>query len=116
MDWCPKRKYHEYVVKQTLPNAQLELCAFCGHKAVFRTTDQGRLVRPKEYREAHIRAFAQPTGSTAKVFHEIYGYEPEQDAAHMAKQHAKHKKNQDDLIHEYKSYMKGGDKTVLQVP
>jgi hypothetical protein len=49
-----------------------EICVLCGRKWKWNKAARGRVDNP-EYVRVHQRQFAQPTGPTAKLFHQLYG-------------------------------------------
>lgn len=64
-------KYHKFLVLLSNSEAQVERCELCGHKEIYRKLEG--TVDNKKYLKDHIRDTAQPFGSTAKIFEEIYG-------------------------------------------
>ena len=73
MSKCPKDKwgYHDCIQFHDYPDAVVEGCQLCNKKLIYYKRD-GK-INETEYRNDHIRDFAQPYGSTAKIFYRIYG-------------------------------------------
>lgn len=68
---CKKRTYCSFKPILLAPDAQVEVCVFCGKKVIYNI--RGGRIDNAKYARDHIRDFAQPFGRTAKIFREIYG-------------------------------------------
>lgn len=109
---CPKRTYHDFKVIKLLKQANFEQCRYCGYKLVYRQTPAGRVAKPREYQESHIRALAQPTGKYSKIFHKLYGYEPARNLDKYHENQRRRETRRSDLLHDYSAFIKG-DRTVV---
>ena len=69
---CKKQTYCDFEISRNLPDAQIEVCSFCGKKVVYYKDQQGNMDDAKYMRD-HIRHTVQPYGRTARMFREIYG-------------------------------------------
>lgn len=69
---CKKNKYCNFEAVAEDSKTLKEICTFCGRPAYWNKDKFGRLDNRK-YHRFHIRDFAQPTGSTKRIFYEIYG-------------------------------------------
>lgn len=68
---CPKNKWHAYTDLFEDSGGKVEVCIWCGTKAIYRKNN-GKIDN-RAYLKDHVRDFCQPTGPTADVFEEIYG-------------------------------------------
>jgi hypothetical protein len=73
MDKCPKDEngYHDPERLREEWDAIIEYCKICKKKLIYMKRD-GK-INEAEYYNDHIRDFAQPYGSTAKIFYRIHG-------------------------------------------
>ena len=73
MSKCEKDEngYHDPIRFHEYPDAIVEGCQLCNKKLIYYRRE-GR-INEAEYYYDHIRDFAQPYGSTAKIFDRIYG-------------------------------------------
>ena len=78
---CRKNFLCEFEISQDLYDALIEICKNCGKKVVYNKVD-GRVDSDKYLRD-HLRDTVQPRGRTGKLFLEIYGSEPIEQARRM---------------------------------
>lgn len=73
MSKCPKDKYgfHNPIQFHDYPDAVVEGCKICNKKLIY--YKRNGKINDAEYYSDHIRDFAQPHGSTAKIFERVYG-------------------------------------------
>lgn len=64
--------YHRYEIVSDNADGTVEVCKECKKRLVTKKGRDGRIDN-KKYLKEHIADTAQPTGSTAKVFAQLYG-------------------------------------------
>lgn len=63
--------HHAYETIVETTTGIIEVCKECKHRRVTKKDKKGRIDN-EEYRKAHIRDFAQPTGPTKQIFDRYY--------------------------------------------
>lgn len=65
---------HDYVQVKDAPTVKIEVCRLCGDRKRWPKDKNGRTDSPA-YLVAHVRQYAQPDGSTRRVFNKLYNKE-----------------------------------------
>lgn len=106
---CDVAKYHEWRVMWSDTEAQKERCTFCKTIMVWRFFENGRMANQRDYYEAHIRDFAQPSGRTADVYRELYGFAPVKKELIRLENEANRQNKMDALDRARIAYLKQGE-------
>jgi hypothetical protein len=114
MSKCEKDEngYHDPIRFHDYPDAVVEGCKLCNRKLIYNKHD-GR-INEAEYYNDHIRDFAQPYGSTRKIFERIYG-----KAGGVAVRRAKdlygNRKSKDQIAREWDETLKDSQREMRRM-
>lgn len=93
---CRKEQLHDFIVSKDLPDALIEVCRFCGERAVYYKRE-GRYDAQKHLR-AHLRDTLQPYGQTRKLFQQVYGTKGVEKAERMGQKFIDRNKRKEERL------------------